>query len=65
MKYDVYDNAAHAWVEAYIDGYGWVIVDATPGYGEVSLRILSKVPHRMKVRDRASLTIVIHQLMKI
>lgn len=35
MKYDVYDNAAHAWVEAYIDGYGWVIVDATPGYGEV------------------------------
>ena len=29
------------------------------------LRILSKVPHRMKVRDRASLTIVIHQLMKI
>ena len=46
MKYDVYDNAAHAWVEAYIDGYGWVIVDATPGY-------------------RASLTIVIHQLMKI
>ena len=29
MKYDVYDNAAHAWVEAYIDGYGWVIVDAT------------------------------------
>lgn len=33
MKYDVYDNAAHAWVEAYIDGYGWVIVDATPGYG--------------------------------
>ena len=35
MKYDVYDNAAHAWVEAYIDGYGWVIVDATPGYGEI------------------------------
>ena len=25
MKYDVYDNAAHAWVEAYIDGYGWGI----------------------------------------
>ncbi len=62
MKYDVYDNAAHAWVEAYIDGYGWVIVDATP---MEKLRILSKVPHRMKVRDRASLTIVIHQLMKI
>ncbi len=26
------DNKAHAWVEVYIDGYGWVPVEVTPGY---------------------------------
>lgn len=34
MQYtvDVTDSAAHAWVEIYMDGYGWVPVDCTPGY---------------------------------
>lgn len=27
---EVLDNAAHAWVEIYMDGYGWVTVEATP-----------------------------------
>ncbi len=26
------DNKAHAWVEVYIAGYGWVPVEVTPGY---------------------------------
>lgn len=26
------DSDAHAWVEAYIDGYGWYPVEMTPGY---------------------------------
>lgn len=28
---DVQDNAAHAWAEVYMDGYGWVTVEVTPG----------------------------------
>lgn len=30
----VYDNSAHAWVEIFINGYGWVVIDPTPGYGD-------------------------------
>jgi len=32
-KYSVYDNNAHAWVEAYIDGLGWMLFECTAGYG--------------------------------
>ena len=34
QTFEVSDNSAHAWVEVYIDGYGWAVVDPTPGYGE-------------------------------
>lgn len=30
-KIPVYDNNAHAWVEIYKDGYGWIPVEVTPG----------------------------------
>ena len=30
ISVDITDAEAHAWVEAYIDGKGWVIVEATP-----------------------------------
>lgn len=26
------DNKAHAWTEVYIEGYGWIPVEVTPGY---------------------------------
>lgn len=30
------DSRAHAWAEVYIDGYGWLSFEATPGYGNIS-----------------------------
>lgn len=29
---EVTDRYAHAWVEVYIDGIGWITIDPTPGY---------------------------------
>lgn len=29
----IHPSNAHAWAECYIDGVGWLIFDATPGYG--------------------------------
>jgi hypothetical protein len=31
----VNDSRAHAWTEIYVDGYGWLPVDFTPGYSNV------------------------------
>lgn len=31
---EVYDSDAHAWVEIYMDGYGWIPLEFTPGYEE-------------------------------
>ena len=32
---EVYDDSAHAWVEIYMDGYGWIPLEFTPGYSNV------------------------------
>lgn len=35
----VLDSSAHAWVEIYLDNYGWMPVDVTPGYsGDINWR---------------------------
>lgn len=34
VEVDVSDAQAHAWVEIYIEGKGWVVVDPTPAAGE-------------------------------
>lgn len=28
----IYDNQAHAWAEVFLEGYGWIPVEFTPGY---------------------------------
>jgi transglutaminase-like putative cysteine protease len=32
---EVSDSRAHAWTEIYVDGFGWMPVDFTPGYSNV------------------------------
>ena len=36
MSVEVSDAQAHAWVEIYIDGFGWTNVEVTPGSNEVT-----------------------------
>lgn len=33
VTYHANGDEVHAWCEAYLEGYGWIIVDPTPGYG--------------------------------
>lgn len=33
-KYYVYSDNAHAWVEVYIEGYGWMVFEPTPGFSD-------------------------------
>lgn len=35
---DVMDRAAHAWPEIYIDGYGWIPIEVTPGYEQTEMQ---------------------------
>ncbi len=41
---DVTDARAHAWVEVYIDGFGWYPVEFTSGYGNVITAVTTASP---------------------
>lgn len=34
------DSRSHAWAEVYVNGYGWLSFEVTPGYGNVAVNIL-------------------------
>lgn len=34
IEMEISDSQAHAWVEIYVEGYGWIVIDPTPAAGE-------------------------------
>lgn len=40
--YIVEDNCAHAWVEIYLNNYGWVPMEMTPGYDDEQTKLPSE-----------------------
>jgi len=41
VTYEVKDSSAHAWLEVFLDDYGWVVVDPTPGYSDSDMQEVS------------------------
>lgn len=46
---EVTDQRAHAWTEIYIDGYGWMPVEVTPGYAGPNYYTMEEVPEETTV----------------
>ncbi|MDO5381901.1 MAG: transglutaminase-like domain-containing protein [Eubacteriales bacterium] len=42
----IYDNQAHAWAEVFLEGYGWIPVEFTPGYSSNSSGFIGEKEER-------------------
>lgn len=52
----VLDSYAHAWVEIYLDNYGWVPVEMTPGYSQMEFSESEATPKPEKMPEDAEET---------
>jgi len=52
----VLDSYAHAWVEIYLDNYGWVPVEMTPGYSQMVFSESEVTPEPEKMPEDAEET---------
>ena len=51
---DVTDKCAHAWTEVYIEDYGWICVDFTPGYYNDNPNMTEKEKNPNGILDESS-----------
>lgn len=47
----ILDSAAHAWTEVYLENYGWVPIEMTPGYSGSADTVIEPVPTATRTPD--------------
>ncbi len=52
-EYLVYSKDAHAWPEVYIEGYGWMIFEPTPGYENIVYEEKMNVDEEIAKEDKS------------
>ncbi|WP_044974387.1 transglutaminase-like domain-containing protein [Ruminococcus sp. HUN007] len=56
-KVDIHDSRAHAWAEFYIDGYGWLPFEFTPGYDHGIISAEEKMNEEAASTEEAAVTV--------
>lgn len=51
VSIEITDTRAHAWIEIYVDGYGWYPFEVTPGYSDLELVNSTSVQEELSQPD--------------